>query len=142
MDEARIRKLLSYIEECLNRLDWLMKKRQDETDEEQLYLIQGTLERRAEEIIEAAIKINQILLKEKGAMAESYYKSFTKLEIFSLGKDFLKRLGNTAGFRNRLAHEYMDLEEGITIKTIENILDLYPQYVLEIKKLLGDKKGH
>lgn len=48
----------------------------------------------------------------------------------------LKKLVNTAGFINRLAHEYMELDKNIILNTIKNIIKYYSKYILEIRKLL------
>jgi len=98
-------------------------------------------EKKAEEIVDCAISINKyILYDDLGKSSKSYYDSFIdlkKIEIFS--DQFLEKIAQTAGFRNRLAHEYLDLNEKITIDSMKNILKLYPQYLKNIKKYLSEK---
>ena len=67
-------------------------------------------------------------------LSNSYYESFIdlhRLQLFS--EDELKVLASTAGFRNRLAHDYLDLHPDITLKSIYKILDIYPPYLKKIK---------
>ena len=98
-------------------------------------------EKKAEEIVELATTINQALLKSKGKISTSYHDSFTDLKIF---KEFtepeLKILASTAGFRNRLAHEYLTVDETIAIKTMKNMLNIYPPYLKKIQKVISTRQ--
>jgi len=94
-------------------------------------------ERWAEEIVESAININNEILKDYGKISNSYYESFLELKILNIFDDkFLEKIANTAGFRNRLAHEYMDLNEDITINSLKNIPKLYKEYLIKINSLI------
>lgn len=95
-------------------------------------------EKKAEEIVELAISINQELLKEKEKISLSYYDSFMDLMILPIfKKEELKDLASTAGFRNRLAHEYLELDEKIALKAMEKILKIYPDYLQKIRKIIS-----
>ena len=97
-------------------------------------------ERWAEEIIESAININNEILKDYGKISTSYYESFLELKIIDMFEDkFLEKIANTAGFRNRLAHEYMDLNEEITLNSIKNIPKLYKEYLIKIQSIILKK---
>lgn len=96
-------------------------------------IINDAMERITEKIIESSIKINQELLSSINCFSESYYDSFknlAKLNLFS--DDFLKKIANMAGFRNRLAHEYLDLNDEISINTIKKIPEIFSEYLKKI----------
>lgn len=94
-------------------------------------------EKKAEEIVELAISINQELLKKKGKLGLSYYESFANLAIFGLfTEEELQVLASTAGFRNRLAHEYLDVDPAIALRSMQKILRIYPFYLQKIKQLI------
>lgn len=136
LDEKKGR-LIEFINESLDSLRIILKKYQDEKKDEEKKILLAALERKAEECVETAIKLNQQVLEAKGKIAESYYSSFIELKILKMFNDnFLKKIASTAGFRNRLAHEYMDLDEKITVDTIRKIVDLYPKYLLGMMKYL------
>ena len=94
-------------------------------------------EKKAEEIVELAISINQELLKFKGKMSQSYYDSFIDLKLFGVfDENFLIKLANTAGFRNRLAHDYLDIDEKIAFNTMKDMLLLYKLYLQKVRKIM------
>lgn len=94
-------------------------------------------EKKAEEIVELGISINQEMLREKGKVSSSYYDSFMDLAQFNMFSSAeLKELASTAGFRNRLAHEYLEIDSAIALKAMKNILKIYPPYLHKIKQML------
>ena len=97
-------------------------------------------EKKAEEIVELAVSINQELLRDKGKLGLSYYDSFANLKIFStFTPEELKFLASTAGFRNRLAHEYLDINADVALKSMKRMLQIYPVYLQKIKKIVSGK---
>ena len=142
MGNELIYKKITFIKDSLGKLKRILNFRKEEKDPEKKEFLLLSAEKKAEEIIESAIKINQTILKEEfNHFSESYYDSFMdleKLEIFEA--DSLEKLAKTAGFRNRLAYDYMDLDEKIVGKTLENILKIYPDYLLKIIDRIGKSK--
>ncbi len=95
-------------------------------------------EKKAEEAVELAVSINQELLKMKSKISSSYYDSFMDLDLFDLfSEKELRELAGTAGFRNRLAHEYLEINPEIAIRAMERILKIYPSYLQKIRKIAG-----
>ncbi|MFT4244843.1 MAG: HepT-like ribonuclease domain-containing protein [Candidatus Woesearchaeota archaeon] len=86
------------------------------------------------------MRINQEILETHlEYIAQTYRESFEKLNEFSIfDTDTLKKLSNTTRFRNRLAHDYMDLDDNIVIKTGELIVILYSQYILKIDSFIKE----
>ncbi|MFW6025007.1 MAG: type VII toxin-antitoxin system HepT family RNase toxin [Candidatus Woesearchaeota archaeon] len=130
--DDKILSKVSYIKECISKLKTYINS-YDDSDE----VYELAMERISEKIIESAISINKIVLEEEGIYSESYYDSFIKLsEANIFKKDFSKNLASTAGFRNRLAHDYMDINKEISIKTMSKLPRLYKKYLKGIIKYL------
>lgn len=145
MDEIEIEKRIAHITNKLEKLKLSLEKYdvaiKKEIEDEQ-YIIMRAIERDSEEIIESATRINQELLSDLGIIGETYRDSFeqlTKLKIFD--GDKLEKLANLVGFRNRLAHDYLDLDEFVTRKSAKNILRYYPQYLLKIQEYVENKEN-
>lgn len=136
MNKNLIREKLESLSEILETLKEILEKRKKSQKEIKKYLLFAA-EKKAEECIELAITINQEILESKNKIANSYYESFTELKKFEIfEEDELKKLASTTGFRNRLAHEYLDIDEDITIKSMEKIIEIYPDYIKKINNLL------
>jgi uncharacterized protein YutE (UPF0331/DUF86 family) len=95
-------------------------------------------EKKAEEIIELGSTINREILTQVYEHSSSdYYSSYSdleKLKIFS--EDFLKKLAPKAGFRNRLVHDYLGIKDSIALKTMEDMMKVYPEYIRGILMFL------
>jgi len=59
-----------------------------------------------------------------------------KIKLTQLAEKYDLKLSNTAGFRNRLAHDYINLDDKVTILSGKKILNLYPKYLLAVKNYL------
>ncbi len=88
-------------------------------------------ERLAELIIEAAIDINgELVLAARQPPPDDYYTSFLVLAKLGVCDPPLAgRLAPTAGFRNRLAHEYEAVDDALAYETITLLPALYQEYV-------------
>ncbi len=142
MDEREVYKRIEYIKEKLVTLKLAIVDYEKETVVFEKYKSLKTVERDSEEIIESATRINQELLSVNGKVGETYRDSFERLVtlgIFKKEEVFFEKLCNTIGFRNRLAHDYMNLDEKVTISSAKNILKLYPDYLVKIGKYLKNK---
>lgn len=137
MDVNEIEKRIEYVRKRLVTLKQAISDYRD-SDNFERYKCLKTIERDCEEIIESSTRINQEILGSINIVGETYRDSFEKLKELDVFDDelFLTKIANTTGFRNRLAHDYIDLDEEITIKTSENILNMYPKYLLGIVKFL------
>ncbi len=104
------------------------------------FLLYGA-QKKAEEIVELAISINQELLRSKEMLSRSYYHSFIDLEKFNaFSSEDLRFLAGTAGFRNRLAHEYLEVDPTIALRTMKQMMAIYPKYTETILKIIKKKK--
>lgn len=95
-------------------------------------------ERYLERIIGRLININyHVLSVEHDASPIDYYGSFIMMgEYDYLPKDLAKSLASAAGLRNRLAHEYDDLDPKKFYDSIAVAIKEIPLYLRNIQKLL------
>ena len=97
-------------------------------------------ERYLERILMRVIDINYHLLIESNyASPKDYFESFTRLSsdlrIFSY--DFGRRIARFSGLRNRLAHEYDEIDENKICKEVKNIFKELPQYLRAVEKFIN-----
>ena len=135
--ENKIESLIALLE----KLGTILKEHHQQGTEKLREFLLYAAEKKAEEVVELAISINQVLLREKGKVSSSYYDSFLDLKLFSVfGDAELRQLASTAGFRNRLAHEYLEVDPDIALKTMKQMLVIYPPYLQKVKKLASRRK--
>jgi uncharacterized protein YutE (UPF0331/DUF86 family) len=96
------------------------------------------LQKKSEEIIEHSIKVNRELLKKKNIFAISYQDSFLKLSKFGFEENLVKKFTSFALFRNKLAHEYLEITDEESMKYVDELIEKYPEY---LKKILETIKN-
>jgi uncharacterized protein YutE (UPF0331/DUF86 family) len=91
-------------------------------------------ERLLQELIEAAIDINTYIIVQTGHTApDDYYESFVKMgELRIISLDLANKLAPSAGLRNRLVHEYNQLEHSLVLNAVGMAEEFYSKYVKEI----------
>ncbi|NLM28802.1 MAG: DUF86 domain-containing protein [Clostridiaceae bacterium] len=99
------------------------------------------IEREIQLIVENATDINNMILKkmEKGP-SRDYYNSFIDLaEINVIDMEFAVKIAPSAGLRNILVHGYKQVEDEIVYSSINNVKNLYMEYIDIMSKFLGCK---
>lgn len=135
MDKVVIESKIESVLKLLDKLKMILKEYNQNSKIKEIAFYAA--EKKAEEVVELAISINQELLKEKGRISGSYYDSFIDLKVFKVfSEPELRELASTAGFRNRLAHEYLEINEDIAIRSMTFLLKIYPPYLVKVKKLI------
>ena len=133
-----IEEKLAYLKSLLKKIEYRLEKYDIEKDESERETLFAAMSKFSEEVIETAIKINNILLEEEKDFAPTYYETFTRLlKYYDIDKDLISNLAKTTGFRNRISHEYSNLDSRITIESFNNLLNLYPKYIDEIRRLVN-----
>ncbi len=96
-------------------------------------------ERYLERIIGRMIDVNyHILSEEKGETPTDYFNSFVDLgKAGFLPRKLAERLANSAGLRNRLAHEYDEIDEKKIYEAIKIAKVDVAKYLQEINKGFG-----
>jgi uncharacterized protein YutE (UPF0331/DUF86 family) len=99
-------------------------------------------ERYLERIITRMIDINYHLIVESGnPPPKDYFSSFVELEKMEvLSYDFSRKLAQYAGLRNRLVHEYNELDEKKVYKALKQSLKDIPKYLRSIEDFIEKKK--
>lgn len=108
-----------------------------------LYRKKGT-ERLLQEVIEAAVDANLHLLRAMGAATPSdYYDSFIAIgKAGVVSSDLARRLAPAAGLRNRLVHEYDDIDDQIVLKAVAEARSMLADFVAGVERFLeqqGDR---
>jgi uncharacterized protein YutE (UPF0331/DUF86 family) len=91
-------------------------------------------ERLLEIIIQAAIDINRYILK-FGKSMENLTNEKTFLEMGQSGiisPELAHLLASSGGFRNILAHQYLQINHRLVFDLIQEALELYPLYCKEM----------
>ena len=129
----RIKLIIKY----LNRL----QKFQSVTLEEYLnnFDYQLIAERLIELLVEAASDINSYLLLQLHQVTPAtYYESF--IEAGKQGiirQELAEELAKSAGMRNRLVHQYEEIDNSLVFSAIAKALTQYPLYVRQITDYLN-----
>lgn len=136
MNKQLIKEKLVYIKELLVKLNIRIEKYEKATNEEEKETLFAAMSKFVEEIVEIAIKINTLILEDKKDFAASYFESFSRLgKHFKIDESDLKKLAKTAGFRNRIGHEYKNLNTAITLRSFKNLIPVYEKYIDFVLKI-------
>lgn len=97
-----------------------------------------TAERLIQLLVDTAYDINAYLLGEAGRrLPDDYYSSFARLpEIKALPRKFSIYIAGSAGMRNRLVHEYDEVDLARVFKNLPFLVKNYKKYVILINDYL------
>ncbi|MDP4011105.1 MAG: DUF86 domain-containing protein [Candidatus Roizmanbacteria bacterium] len=134
-----IKTKIDYIIQDLARLSSYKDISFQEYSDDQM--IQATIERFLERIVNRALDINQhiILMKIQPEITNpiEYFETFIALSNLKIyDKAFADEIAKSAGFRNMLAHNYDDMDPKIIFDSIQSALEHYPKYCSYILKFL------
>ncbi len=139
MDKEIIQKRITFIIEKLEDLKYDLDKYEKIANIRDKNTVTGAIERWSEEIIESAISINNEILSSKNLISDSYYNSFILLKHFNIFDDnFIKKIASTSGFRNRLAHDYLNIDKEVMLKSARFLLTLYKEYTMKITEYINN----
>ena len=98
------------------------------------------------EIIGRAIDINAHIIAEEGDMEitapASSRETFVRLGTMGvLPADFAEEISKSAGFRNRIVHEYNDLERNKVYETVDEALAQFTRYCEYMMEYTAKKKA-
>lgn len=122
--QQKIDAILNYLDEImpLTKLPFAKIHRQ-------IYFLR-TLERNIQLMVDAAVDINtHILLEKLGKVPPKNVESFLMLkELNIFSEKFLLGIAQSAGFRNRLVHEYEKVDPYILFRSVQKFYKMYFQY--------------
>jgi uncharacterized protein YutE (UPF0331/DUF86 family) len=103
-------------------------------------VMQGATERVLERVIGRMIDVNYHVLTETGeAPPSDYHASFIRLgEIGILDPSFAARIARAAGLRNRLVHEYQEIDPRKVFEALLVALKDLPVYLARVKSILSE----
>ena len=94
-------------------------------------------ERLLQETVEAAVDVNMHVLRALGESPTDYFTSFVQMgQQGVIGEDLADRLAPAAGLRNRLVHEYEDLDDAIVLEAVGDAIDQFPRYAQQVERYL------
>ena len=74
----------------------------------------------------------------KGAVASDYRESFLAIGRASvITTELAEQLAPSAGLRNRLVHEYDEIDDQIVLQSVGTALDQYGRFIAAIEKYLA-----
>ena len=137
LDSDRILVRLNFIEEKLQQLNRFGRISLDDYlgNSDQRLIIERLLEL----IIQSAIDINKhivtkgLRLKFPSESKESFILLF---QNNILSKELAQNLADSAGLRNVLAHQYLEINDTIVYESIAKALTQYPRYLQQITTYL------
>ena len=97
-----------------------------------------TAERDIQLIVDTAVDINNHLVVASGSLPPNdYFESFIKLSNLQIfPKQFAERIAQSAGLRNRLVHEYEEIDLSRLFEDLENDIRDYQEYCEYIIKYI------
>jgi uncharacterized protein YutE (UPF0331/DUF86 family) len=139
VDEKIIMRKITFINRDLKLLVGLSRLSFSEFLKKPEY--EALAERYLERIIGRMIDINyHILSKVEKHSPLDMYNSFVDMGKKGYLSDKLAdKLADSAGLRNRLTHEYDEIDEKKIYKAMKSCLEDVPKYLLRVEKLIGKK---
>ena len=124
---------LTYITELIEECEIRLKKYEIEENLQEKFTLYLALSKLIEEIVESAIQINNIYLEEQAVLTMTYQESFEEmLKQIDINPDYLDEIISSARFRNKLVHNYSNLDEGKSILKYKRVIEAYKKYVKSI----------
>lgn len=100
-----------------------------------------TVERALQQLVDLAVKINAHVATSSGLPAPgSYYASFSAAaEAGALDPDLAEALAPSTGLRNRLVHEYEEIDLAVVANALPAATDDYAAYVRRVARWLQEQ---
>lgn len=133
MNEIIINKLIK-MEKYISELEKFKPKTFKEYKKDQLK--RYAIERLIQLIIDLALDINNILIKKSDRYpAQDYYSSFLELiELEILSEEFAEDIAPSTGIRNRLVHDYEEIDNKIVYQNLDKLIKYYLDYIKDINQ--------
>ncbi|MBM3143684.1 MAG: DUF86 domain-containing protein [Chloroflexi bacterium] len=137
-DQDVIRRKLDRIIKCLQRIREAQRKTLDDYLSDQD--LQFIMERQLELIIGAAVDANVHILAQSGfGTPADAYTSFFELarHTEAIPMDLASQMAPATGLRNRLAHDYEEIDHKLVHRGLGEALALFPKYIEAVEKYLS-----
>lgn len=139
VDAALVRRKLARIRRNLEELAPFEELSLSEYEED--FLRRKAIERLLQEVIEAAVDTNLHLLRALDRPTPpDYYASFVQMgKAEVIPGDVAEALAPAAGLRNRLVHEYDEIQDEIVLSAISESLALFRRYARAVDGYLTSR---
>ena len=136
MNEIIINKLIK-MEKYISELEKFKPETFNEYKKDQLK--RYAIERLIQLIIDLALDVNNILIKKSDRYpAQDYYSSFLELiDLEILSEEFAKDIAPSTGIRNRLVHEYEEVDNKVVYQNLDKLIKYYLSYIKYINKRIS-----
>ena len=143
LDPIFIRRKIKWIQEDLKFLETYRKMTFDKASKD--HVTWAALEWTLAKVIGRAIDINRHIVAELAdksveppAKHRETFLALIKLEIFP--ENFANKIADSASFRNRIIHEYNNLDTMKIYETVGDAIDQYAEYSRYILEFLDKQK--
>ena len=104
------------------------------------FRVKGT-EKLLQEAVEAAVDANVHILRALGMPAPGdYYESFVSVGRHGvIPSELATRLAPSAGLRNRLVHEYDEINDAIVLRAVSEARRSFAEFAAAVEKFLAGK---
>lgn len=136
LDKDLVRRKLARLNMYLERLDPVAQKTFKEYQREDI--LRFSTERLIQLIVECATDINNHVVAEtQNRPPEDYRSSFLKAaEVGLITRELAKKIQGSAGMRNILVHEYMDIDHQMVFVAVPKTLKYYREYLKQVNHSL------
>jgi len=99
------------------------------------------VERLLQETVEAAVDVNlHVLRAEEAPTPPDYFESFVRLGRHGvIPEELAQTLAPSAGLRNRLVHEYDEIDDSIVLVSIDMAVREFGRYVSAMERYLENR---
>lgn len=132
VDIDLIRRKLSRLNMYLDKLEPISKHPFNEYLSD--FYLKSSTERLIQLIVECASDVNNHVVVEKGQRPpEDYASSFLKAaEVGLITRELANKLKGSAGMRNIIVHEYMDIDDEKIYHVIPQAITEYKEYIKQV----------
>jgi len=142
MDSERLRRYIDKIEHIEERIEdirtWLNEREDIREMDKKTHL---AVYKAMQEVVEASTDIVAMILKDEGKLPKDDYTNIEKLfELNIIDRSVKEALNEADGLRNRLVHEYNELNDEIALESIQSLLVQIEEFVeAAVKKWLKER---
>ncbi|MBU4252342.1 MAG: DUF86 domain-containing protein [Candidatus Omnitrophica bacterium] len=136
IDIELVRRKLSRLNMYLEKLKPISQKSLEEYKSE--FYLKSSAERLIQLIVECAIDINNhVVVETNNRPPEDYSVSFIRAsDIALITRDLAEKLKGSAGMRNILVHEYMDIDDEKVYNALSLAIKDYKEYLKQVEEFL------
>ncbi len=136
IDIELIRRKLSRLNMYLEKLKPISQKSLDEYKSE--FYLKSSAERLIQLIVECATDINNhVVVETNNRPPEDYSVSFIRASAVGLiSRDLAEKLKGSAGMRNILVHEYMDIDDEKVYNALSLAIKDYKEYLKQVEEFI------